>query len=73
MEEFEKICLISIFMGILSILILVIEKYINKVERKREDYLKLFILVVIFNMIGIFIYTDLMKKGEDIMIGEPDF
>ena len=68
---------ISIFLGIISLGILYIENIINKKKINSENYLKLFITVIVSSALSIYlskmISIENIKINEDILVGDPDF
>lgn len=68
---------ISMFLGIISLGILYIENIINKKKINSENYLKLFISVIISSALSIYLSKTLdienIKINEDILVGDPNF
>ena len=68
---------ISMFLGIISLGILYIENIINKKKINSENYLKLFITVIVSSALSIYlskmISIENIKINEDILVGYPDF
>jgi len=68
---------ISMFLGIISLGILYIENIVNKKEINSENYLKLFITVIVSSALSIYLSKmvgiENLKINEDILVGDPDF
>lgn len=68
---------ISMFLGIISLGILYIENIVNKKKINSENYLKLFITVIVSSALSIYLSKmvgiENLKINEDILVGDPDF
>ena len=68
---------ISIILGIISLGLLYIENIVNKKKINSENYLKLFISVIISSALSIYLSKTLdienIKINEDILVGDPNF
>lgn len=68
---------ISIILGIISLGLLYIENLVNKKKINSENYLKLFISVIISSALSIYLSKTLdienIKINEDILVGDPNF
>ena len=77
MESLSNIYMLSLLGGIISCLVTYIEAKINKENRSRKVYLKIFILSSIVSLLLLFLAQNIPKNkleiNQDILTGNPGF